>query len=167
MLSSWFKSSSPSPSPPPVISPISSFASILSSSSTTAADDTEYLVIELVTHLWNEKEQLLVDAACLPRTTLFKNIQDACKYGQNLARSHMVPNTDHYTYHEHKYDNPSAFNNVIEEYQVRSFLEPSSVIVRIFVSSLIPIPSSFSSNDSQRTVFYSPSTDRDLSLATN
>jgi len=160
MLSYLFKSSSssnkPTPSPVDIVSPIASFAQVLAASSPPAPiDETEYLVVEIVSHLWNEREQLLVDAACLPKTTLFKSLQDACHYGRALARSHMTPDPDKYTFYEHKYDNPSLFNNVIEEYQVRSFLEPSSVVVRIFVSSIIPIPSS--SNDSQRTVFYSPS----------
>ena len=158
MLSYLFKtSSSPSLPPPPtvsVISPISSFADALS----TPDNDTEYLVLEVVTHLWNEQQRLLVDADSLPKYTLFKSLEDACNYGRALAKSYMLPDPEKFNFFEHKYDNPSIFNNVVEEYQVRSFLEPASVIVRIFVSSIIPIPSSSSSNDSQRTVFYSPST---------
>lgn len=152
MLSYLFGSSSSSKPPPSPPSPIASFAQVLAPS-----DDILYLVIEVVTFLWNEREQLLVDAACLPKTTLFKNIQDACNYGKALAKSHMVPDPNRFLYYEYKYDNPSLYNNVIEEYQVRSFLEPSSVVVRVFVSTILPIPSSSSSNDSQRTVFYSPS----------
>jgi hypothetical protein len=156
MLSYLFKSTSSAHPPPPavsVISPISSFADTLS----TPDNDTLYLVLEVVTHLWNEQQRLLVDAASLPKATLFKSLEDACNYGRALARSYMLPDPEKFNFFEHKYDNPSIFNNVVEEYQVRSFLEPASVIVRIFVYSIIPVPCS-SSNDSQRTVFYSPST---------
>jgi len=149
------------PHPAIVVSPIASFANLLSSSPSISSfhdTDTFYLVVEVVTLLWNEQQRLLVDAASLPKTTLFKSLADACHYGKALAKSHMVPDPDKYNYYEHTYDNPSLFSNVIEEYQVRSFLEPSSVVVRVFVSSIIPIPSSSSSNDSHRTVFYSPST---------